>query len=127
MRRVSFPLAIAALSALWLASPALAQQGAPPRPTVVITQPKPPAAAAKPMAKPAPGVSFIRPSPAASRYASVVDQAAQCRAQCSETHNVCAVDDSGAGGQCDSEWSRCTVHCSGGGYPFHSSAFKPSN
>jgi hypothetical protein len=72
-------------------------------------------------------MSFIRPSVFASRYASPVDQASQCRAQCSETHTVCAVDDSGPGGQCDSEWSRCTVRCSGGGYPFHSSAFKPSN
>jgi hypothetical protein len=126
MRRVHLLLALAALSAPALASSALAQQGALPRPTAVIAQPKAPA---KPMPKPkaAPGISFIRPSLPASRYASAVDQASQCRAQCSETHNVCAVDDSGAGGQCDSEWSRCTVRCSGGGYPFHSSAFKPSN
>jgi hypothetical protein len=126
MRRVHLLLALAALSAPALASPALAQQGAPPRPTAVIAQPKTPAKP-KPKPKPAPGISFIRPSLPANRYASAVDQASQCRAQCAETHNVCAVDGSGSGGQCDSDWSQCTVRCSGGGYPFHSSAFKPSN
>ena len=120
MRRVSFLLAFMALTA----GPALAQDSAPPRPTTVISQPKA-QLVVKP--KPAPQISPVRPSVAASRYASAVDQASQCRAQCSETHNVCAVDDSGPGGQCDSEWSRCTVRCSGTGYVFHSSAFKPSN
>ena len=121
MRRVSF---LPVLVALTLAGPALAQEGAPPRPTTVISQPKP-QVVAKP--KVAPQMSFLRPSLPTSRYASPIDQASQCRAQCSETHNVCAVDDSGAGGQCDSEWSRCNVRCSGSGYPFHSSAFKRGN
>ncbi|MHB8286356.1 MAG: hypothetical protein ACYDD1_17015 [Caulobacteraceae bacterium] len=121
MRRVSFLLAFMALT---LAGPALAQDGAPLRPTTVISQPKP-QVVVKPKA--APQISLIRPSVATSRYASAVDQASQCRAQCSEVHNVCAVDDGGPGGQCDSEWSRCNVRCSGTGYAFHSSAFKPSN
>jgi hypothetical protein len=126
MRRVSFlPVLVALMSAGSAFTPALAQDGAPPRPTTVIVQPKAPVAA--PKAKAAPQISFVRPSSPTDRYASAVDQASQCRAQCSETHNVCAVDDSGAGGQCDSEWSRCNVRCSGTGYPFHSSAFKRGN
>ncbi len=121
MRRVSFLLTFVALT---LAGPAVAQEGAPPRATTVISQPK-----AQVVAKPkvAPQMSYLRPSLPTSRYASPIDQASQCRAQCSETHNICAVDDSGAGGQCDSEWSRCNVRCSGTGYVFHSSAFKRSN
>jgi hypothetical protein len=124
MRRVLASLAFVVLTAPALASSALAQEGAPPRPTAVITQPKA-QAPAKP--KTARQINVLRPSTPASRYASQVDQASQCRAQCSETRNVCVVDDGGPGGQCDSEWSRCNVRCSGTGYVFHSSAFKRSN